>query len=268
MKIQRCITTDGRTVQAALQSDGTLRRIEGELFGHFTVTEETVAARKLLYPYLPTSILGIGANYKGLFEGKALPEYPVVFFKCHNTLQHPGDPIVLPRLAIVAETVKFEGELAVIIGKDGKNIRQEDAMGHVLGYTIAHDVSASDWQRERVGNQWCKGKGFDTFCPFGPTIVTSDEIGDPKQLRIVTTVDGKVEQDDFVANMCFAVEELITFLSAGHTLKAGDLILTGTPPGARFLEPGETTAITIEGIGTLANQAVEEEDKMGGVTVS
>ena len=258
MKIQRCITTDGRTVQAALQNDGSLRVIKGDLLGDFSVTDETVTAEKLLYPYVPKSILGIGANYKALFEGKSLPEYPVVFFKCHNTLQNPGDPIVLPRVAIHAENVKFEGELAVIIGKGGKNITKENALEHVFGYTIAHDVSASDWQRERVGNQWCKGKGFDTFCPFGPTIVTADEIPDPKQLRIVTKVDGKVEQDDSVANMCFEVEALIAFLSAGHTINAGDIILTGTPTGARFLEPGETVDITIDGIGTLTNQAIEE----------
>lgn len=258
MKIQRCITQDGQTTFAALQADGTLSRVEGDLFGDFTVTEEKVAAEKILYPYVPNSILGIGANYRGLFKDKPLPEYPVVFFKCHNALQHPGDPIVLPRLAIRAETVKYEGELAVIIGKGGKNIPKEQAFEHVFGYTIANDVSASDWQRERVGNQWCKGKGFDTFCPLGPTLVTADEVPDPQKLRIVTKVDGEVEQDESVAGMCFPVEELIAFLSAGHTLHPGDLILTGTPPGARFLKPGETTEITIEGLGTLTNQAIEE----------
>lgn len=258
MKIQRVLTTDGRTVQAALQPDGSLVELSGSVVEGFTSTGNPVTATKVLYPYVPASILGIGANYKGLFEGKALPEYPVVFFKCHNALQHPGDPILLPRIAILAEQVKFEGELAVIIGKGGKNIRREDAMEHVFGYTIAHDVSASDWQRERVGNQWCKGKGFDTFCPLGPTIVTRDEIPDPAALQVVTKVDGEVLQDDSVANMCFAVDELIAFLSAGHTLNAGDVILTGTPPGARFLVPGETVEITIEGIGTLTNQAVEE----------
>ncbi len=258
MRIQRCITPDGRTIQAALQADGSLLRLDGDPFGDFRVTDEVVAAEKVLYPYEPNSILGIGANYRGLFKEKPLPEYPVVFFKCHNALQHPGDPIILPRLAIRAETVKFEGELAVVIGKGGKNIAREDAFDHVFGYTIANDVSASDWQRERVGNQWCKGKGFDTFCPLGPTLVTTDEVPDPQQLRIITKVDGVVEQDESVAEMCFPVEELIAFLSAGHTLRPGDLILTGTPPGARFLKPGETTEISIGGLGVLTNQAVEE----------
>lgn len=259
MKIIRCIDENGNTVQAAENADGELHEIEGSVPGDFMVTNRPVRESKRLVPYLPGSILGIGANYRGLFQGKELPEYPVVFFKCHNTLQNPGDPVVLPRLAIRAETVKFEGELAVVIGKGGKNIPAEEAMEHVFGYTIANDVSASDWQRERVGQQWCKGKGFDTFCPLGPAIVTADEVPDPAELTIRTLVDGEVAQEEKVAEMCFSVPELIAFLSAGHTLQPGDLILTGTPPGAYFLEPGARTEITIDPIGTLANPWVAEE---------
>lgn len=262
MRIQRILTSDQRTVQAAVQEDGSLLEITGDLFasGGPVVSEQSVSAEKILYPIVPKSILGIGANYKGLFEGKALPEFPVVFFKCHNTLQNPGDPVVLPRIAIQAESVKFEGELCVIIGKGGKNISEADAMSHVFGYTLANDVSASDWQRERVGNQWCKGKGFDTFCPLGPTIVTADEISDPTALRVVAKVNGEIKQDESVAEMCFSVPQLIAFLSAGHTLQPGDIILTGTPPGAYFLEPGDQTDIMIEGLGTLSNPWVAETD--------
>ena len=262
MKLQRHLTTDGRTVTAALQSDGSLLEVTGDLFspGGPVVTDKSVASAKLLYPLVPRSILGIGANYKALFtsQNKPLPEYPVVFFKCHNTLQHPGDPIVLPRLAIHAETVKFEGELCVVIGTGGKNIPAAEAMSHVFGYTIANDVSASDWQQARVGNQWCKGKGFDTFCPLGPTIVTADEIPDPASLRITTRVDGKIEQDESVSEMCFNIAQLIAFLSAGHTLQPGDIILTGTPTGARFFHPGEVVEITIPPLGTLTNPVVAE----------
>ena len=262
MRIQRINTTDQRTIQAAVQDDGSLLEIEGDLFadGGPKVSAREVTAEKVLYPIVPKSILGIGANYKGLFAGKKLPEYPVVFFKCHNTLQHQGDPVILPRLAIQAESVKFEGELCVIIGKQGKNISEADAMSHVFGYTIANDISASDWQRERVGNQWCKGKGFDTFCPLGPTIVTADEIPDPAALRVVAKVNGEVKQDEVVAEMCFSIPQLIAFLSAGQTLQAGDIILTGTPPGAYFLEPGDHTEITIEGIGTLSNPWIAESE--------
>jgi 2-keto-4-pentenoate hydratase/2-oxohepta-3-ene-1,7-dioic acid hydratase in catechol pathway len=262
MKIQRHLTPDGRAVSAALQPDGSLVELSADLFapGGPVPTGRAVTSAKLLFPLVPRSILGIGANYRALFtgQGKPLPEYPIVFFKCHNTLQHPGDPVVLPRLAIQAETVKFEGELCVVIGRAGKNIPASDAMSYVFGYTIANDVSASDWQQARVGNQWCKGKGFDTFCPLGPILVTADEIPDPAALRVVTRVNGVVEQDESVAEMCFNVAELIAFLSAGHTLQPGDIILTGTPPGARFLQPGDSTAITIDPLGTLQNPWIAE----------
>ena len=258
MKIQRHLAADGTIETVALQPDGTLRALDGDLFAHPAPGSRSVPPGKLLIPYQPRSILGIGANYRSLFKDKPLPDYPVVFFKHHNALQNPGDPVILPRLAIRAETVKFEGELAVVIGRGGKNIPVESAMEHVYGYTIANDVSASDWQRERVGNQWCKGKGFDTFCPLGPTLVTRDEIPDPSSLRIVTRVNGRIEQDETVDGMCFPVAELIAFLSAGHTLAPGDLILTGTPSGARFLDPGDLTEITIDPIGTLSNPWQEE----------
>ena len=258
MKIERIITPEGQTIQATPNGDGTWTGLTGDISSGFTPTGETFSQGKRLTPYLPKAILGIGANYRGLFKDKPLPEYPVVFFKQHNALQDPEGPIVLPRVAITAENVKFEGELAVVIGRGGKNICKEDAMDHVFGYTIANDVSASDWQRERVGNQWCKGKGFDTFCPLGPTLVTADEISDPANLRIITRVNGEELQNESVSDMCFSIPELIAFLSAGHTLCPGDLILTGTPPGARFMTPGETVDITIDGIGHLRNSTIEE----------
>lgn len=236
------------------------RLIEGDLFGSWRVTDDTARVARLLAPLDPAAILGIGANYRELFtaSGKPLPDYPIVFFKLPNALQHPGEPIVLPRLALRAEQVKFEGELCVVVGRAGRNIPVERAMEHVFGYTIANDVSASDWQRERVGMQWAKGKGFDTFCPLGPAIVTADEIPDPADLRVVTRVNGEVEQDELVREMVFSVAELIAFLSAAHTIPAGSVILTGTPPGARFLEPGERVEITIAAIGTLGNPVEEE----------
>lgn len=259
MKIIRFENEDGRICYGVPEGEQKARLIEGELFGGFGVAERSAQVKKLLYPLEAASILGIGANYRQLFEGKPLPEYPIVFHKGVNSLQHPGDPIVLPRKVIKAEEVKYEGELAVVIGKEGKNISESDAMDYVFGYTIANDVSGTDWQQERVGMQWSKGKSFDTFCPMGPVLVTKDEIPDPRQLRIVTRIDGKVEQDEKVESLCFPIPELIAFLSAGQTLRAGDVILTGSPKGARFLKPGEVTAIAIEGIGTLENPCVEEE---------
>jgi len=258
MKIIRCIDDMGHISTAAQFDNDTFIKIQGNIPEKFELTKHKVKPVKILIPYQPKSIIGIGANYRGSFKDNPLPEYPVVFFKSYNTLQNPGDPVILPRKSIQAETVKFEGELAVIIGKEGKNIDKSKAMDHIFGYTIANDVSASDWQGERVGMQWCKGKGFDTFCPLGPAIVTSDEIPEPADLRIVTYVNGEKAQDESVRGMCFSIPELISFLSAGHTLEAGDLILTGTPPGAYFIDAGSITEITIKPIGTLSNPWIIE----------
>jgi 2-keto-4-pentenoate hydratase/2-oxohepta-3-ene-1,7-dioic acid hydratase in catechol pathway len=267
MKILRFKDTDG-LVRLGVVDDPVVtdspperaRLIEGDLFSSWRVTDDTATVAKLLYPFVPGMILGIGSNYKAAFTatGRPMPEYPVVFFKLANTLQNPGDPIVLPRTMLRAETVKYEGELCVVIGKGGKNIPASEAMEHVFGYTIANDVSGSDWQGERVGRQWAKGKGFDTFCPLGPAVVTADEIGDPTSLRVVTRVNAEVEQDESVAEMVFALPRLIEFLSAAHTIADGSIILTGTPPGARFVEPGEKIDVTIDGIGTLSNPVIEE----------
>ncbi len=258
MRVLRCLDEKGALRQAAELPDGRLVALEGDLFSSPQVTDETIRETKRLFPLVPKSILGIGANYLKESETERPNPYPTVFFKCHNALQNPGDPVELPRIAIVAEQAKYEGELAVVLGKSGKNIPENEAMDYVYGYTIANDMSAGDWQRERVGHQWCKGKGFDTFLPLGPVLVTKDEIPDPKALRIVTRISGTVEQDESVSRMCFSVEELIAFLSAGHTVNAGDIILTGTPAGARPIGPGETVEITIDPIGTLTNPVIAE----------
>jgi len=260
MKIIRFEDEQGQVRWGEPVDEQQARAFDGDLFDGLAPTGETLAVKRLLTPYEPAAIHGIGANFKQVFEdaGKPLPEYPIVFFKQLSAIQHPHEPIVLPRLKIAAEQVKFEGELGIILSKTAKNVAEEDAMDYVFGYTIANDVSASDWQRERVGNQWCKGKGFDTFCPFGPAIVTKDDIPEPEKLQIVTRVDGKVEQDDSVGNMVFNVAQIIAFLSAGMTLPKGSLILPGTPVGARFMTPGELVEITIDPIGVLSNRAVEE----------
>jgi len=155
--------------------------------------------------------------------------------------------------------------LAVVIGKRCKNVSRTDALNHVLGYTCANDVSARDWQKERGGGQWCRAKGFDTFCPLGPHLVTTDELPNPNALRIRTLVNDEVLQDSNTGDMIFDVPTLIEFLSGSTTLLPGTVILTGTPPGVgmarqprRWLNPGETVSIEIEKIGTLTNPVIEE----------
>ena len=161
--------------------------------------------------------------------------------------------------------VDYECELAVIIGKRAKNVSKEHALDYVLGYTCANDVSARDWQGKWGGSQWCRGKTFDTFCPLGPVLVTSDEITNPNSLAIKTILNGDVMQDWNTDDMIFDIRTLIEFLSGSTVLEPGTVILTGTPHGVgfaqdppRFLRDGDEITIEIEGIGQLTNPVVNE----------
>ncbi len=229
------------------------------------VTDHVVAIDKLLTPVEPPSILCVGLNYRRHAEetGVKIPEHPVLFIKAVNALAHPGDPIIIPRVA--PGQVDYEGELAVVIGKPGKNIERRRAFDHVLGYTCANDVSARRWQKGGGGKQWCRGKSFDTFCPLGPCLVTIDEIPDPNTLKIKTVLNDKIMQDSTTADMIFDVPALISFLSQGTTLLPGTVILTGTPQGVGFarnppifLKKGDRVTVEIECIGTLVNPVFEE----------
>ena len=229
------------------------------------VTDRVVAIDKLLAPVEPTTILCIGLNYRRHAEetGAQLPEYPVLFIKAANALAHPGDPIVIPKIA--PGQVDYECELAVVIGKPAKNVERQHALDYVLGYTCANDVSARRWQKEGGGKQWCRGKSFDTFCPLGPCLVTADEIPDPNTLAIKTLLNDQTMQESTTADMIFDVPSLISFLSQGTTLLPGTVILTGTPQGVGFarnppvfLKNGDRVAIEIERIGTLVNSVLEE----------
>jgi 2-keto-4-pentenoate hydratase/2-oxohepta-3-ene-1,7-dioic acid hydratase in catechol pathway len=165
-----------------------------------------------------------------------------------------------------SDSVDYECELAVVIGKRCKNASKADALKYVLGYTAANDVSARDWQNEKGGTQWCRAKTFDTFCPLGPALVTADEIPDPNSLKIKTVINGQTLQDWNTNDMIFNVAALIEFLSGSTTLLPGTLILTGTPHGVGFartppiwLKAGDTVNVEIERIGTLSNPVVMEK---------
>lgn len=266
MRIIRGLTSDGSVVHAALQSDGSARLIEGALTSAFEVTDVNVDIIRRLAPVLPRDILAIGLNYRFHAEesNMAIPEYPILFHKGVNSVQDPDGPIVLPAGQPCSE-VDYEVELAVVIGRACKDASRENALDHVLGYTVANDVSARDWQIARGGGQWCYGKSFDTFCPLGPVLVTADEIPDPSELRLSTTINGEVLQDWTTDDMIFDVPDLIAFLSAGTTLLPGTVILTGTPQGVgmgrtpkRWLVPGDVVTMAISGIGELTNPVVAE----------
>lgn len=266
MKIIRYENEKKEIHYAALQSDGSARAINGDIFGQFEVANQTVKPHKLLAPVAPTNLLCIGLNYRRhAEEGKApVPERPVLFMKATTAVQNPGDPIVLPR-HLRSDEVDYECELAVVIGKRCKNVSREQALDYVLGYTCANDVSARDWQIKWGGSQWCRGKTFDTFAPLGPSLVLKDEIPDPAALKIRTTLNGQVMQDWRCDDFIFDVPTVISFLSGSTTLLPGTVILTGTPHGVGFarkppvfLQPGDTICIEIDKIGTLTNPVVAE----------
>ena len=197
--------------------------------------------------------------------GMKAPEQPILFVKGLNTVQHPGDAIQIPT-ALPSTEVDYECELAVVIGRACKNVTRARALDYVLGYTCANDVSARDWQIRRGGGQWCRGKFFDTFCPLGPCLVTTDEIPDPNALTLRTVLNGVTVQDWNTNDMIFDVPTLIEFLSGSTLLLPGTVILTGTPHGvggARkppvFLKHGDTVTIEIEKIGHLTNPIRDEQ---------
>jgi 2-keto-4-pentenoate hydratase/2-oxohepta-3-ene-1,7-dioic acid hydratase in catechol pathway len=256
----------GQIKFAAETPTGSRREISGDIFGEYRVTELAADVHKLLAPIAPTSIVCIGLNYRRhAAEGNSpIPKWPVVFMKTPAAVQNPGDPILLPR-HLRSEHVDYECELAVIIGKRGKNIPRDRALDYVLGYTCGNDVSARDWQKEMGGSQWCRGKTFDTFCPLGPCLVTADEITNPNSLAIKTILNGEVMQDWNTDDMIFDVPALIEFLSGSTTLLPGTVIMTGTPHGvgmARkppvWLKDGDRLVIEIEKIGRLENPVLDE----------
>ena len=221
-------------------------------------------------PRPPRNVFCVGWNYSEHFEegkqarGQAgaqlapqeIPQFPALFTKNPATVVGPDAPVFFP--SPHSEQLDWEAELAVVIGKSGRDIREAEAMGHVFGYTCANDVSVRDVQR-RHGGQWFKGKNFDTHLPMGPWIVTADDL-DPSDLAIRSRVNGVGKQDSRTRFMVFKIPRLIAEVSAGCMLWPGDMIITGTPAGVGFartppeyLKVGDVVEIEIEGIGVLRN---------------
>jgi 2-keto-4-pentenoate hydratase/2-oxohepta-3-ene-1,7-dioic acid hydratase in catechol pathway len=185
--------------------------------------------------------------------------WPIVFTKVPECVVGPHDEVHLPGAAI-SDQIDYEAELAVVIGKGGKNISQADAMSHVFGYTVVNDVTARDVQMRH--QQWDMGKSFDTFCPMGPWIVTADEI-DGRNTRVRCWVNGELRQDGPTENMIFDIPTLIETISRGITLYPGDVIATGTPAGVgmgltppRYIAKGDVIRVEIDGVGSIENRFV------------
>jgi len=208
--------------------------------------------------YLPHFEEGRGSRGEGERE---LPEAPTFFTKASTTVAGPGEDI--PFEPHFSEKLDFEAELAVVIGRRGRSIPAEEAMGYVFGYTAANDVSARDVQK-RHGGQWFKGKSMDGSCPMGPWIVPAAEVPDPQDLSIQCHVNGVQKQGSSTRNMYFPVSRIIEELSLGMTLLPGDVILTGTPEGVgvwrdppEFLRPGDEVTVSVSGVGELTNKVGE-----------
>lgn len=267
MKIIRYRNSEGAIQWGSLNPDGTAQCLIGDIYSGLVPTRDKADVIKLLSPIDPRQILCIGLNYRqhATETGAKFPERPILFVKGINALQHPGDPIMLPR-TLRSDEVDYECELACVIGKPAKNVSRGNALSYVAGYTCCNDVSARDHQIKLGGGQWCRGKFFDTFAPLGPCLVTPDEIPNPNALKIATVLNGQRVQDWNTSDMIFDVAAIISYLSGSTTLPAGTVILTGTPHGVgmaakpepRWLRPGDTVSIEIEGIGTLTNPVIEE----------
>jgi len=229
--------------------------LEGEPFGEYRRLEASIPLNRarLLAPVIPGKIIAVGRNYAEHAQerGVNVPEIPLIFLKPPSSVIGVDDPIWLPPQS---QRVDHEAELAVVIGKGGRLIQPDQAWEHVLGYTIANDVTARDLQQK--DGQWTRGKGFDSFCPLGPWIETDL---DPSDLRIACRVNGELRQLGSTREMVFTIPQLITFITSVMTLNPGDVILTGTPAGIGPLAAGDTVEVEVEGIGLLSNPVRADE---------
>ncbi len=232
----------------------------------------SLADAKLLAP-IPKprkNIIGIGLNYtehvaesaRTLDTSKDLPQQPVIFSKPPTAVVGNNDNIVLNKK--LTQQLDYEVELAVIIGKYGKNVPKEQAMDYVYGYTVINDISARDCRRS---GQWIVSKGQDTFAPMGPVLVTADEIADPHNLNLSLKLNGEERQNSNTKFMLFNINDLINDISTVFTIESGDIIATGTPAGVgagrtpqAFMWPGDVVEATVEGIGTIRNTIVDSKD--------
>lgn len=251
-------------INYGLVEDGQVKKITGDIFGSYQVTEETVPLSdvKLLNPVEPPNIIAIGRNYSehARETGSELPERPLIFIKATTSVIGPGEEIKLPKMA--PDEVDFEAELAIIIGKKASWVEEEEVSDYIMGYTCANDVSARDCQK-KIDKQWARGKSFDTFCPLGPWIET--EL-DPDNCFISSRLNGEVMQDSNTKNTIFSPFELVSYISKNMTLLPGTVVLTGTPEGvgvARkppvFLREGDIIEVEIKEIGNLENPVVMEK---------
>ncbi|KAF2878425.1 hypothetical protein BDV95DRAFT_557444 [Massariosphaeria phaeospora] len=271
-RLIRFKTDDGKTLYGnltkevpTLEIEGTkVEVLDGDIESGFKKTGNEATVSKLLAPLPRTNIfMCVGLNYKHhATEAKLqIPTNPAIFTKPPNALAGPLDDISIH--PDCQSMLDYEGELTVVIGRDAKNVKAADALSYVLGYTVGNDVSARNFQLpvSVCGGQFGYAKSFDSFAPIGPAIVSTSLIPDPQKLEYTTKVNGEVRQQTGTDDMIYTVAQIIEHLTRGTTLKAGTVIMTGTPSGVGlfrepkgFLKDGDTVEITVEGIGSLVNK--------------
>lgn len=214
-----------------------------------------LSAAELLPPVTPSKIVCVGRNYRDHVKemGSELPAEPLLFFKPPSSLLPPGGVIRMPA---ASARVDYEGELALVIGRRVRNLKQEEWPSAIRGLTLANDVTARDLQK--TDGQWTRAKGFDTFCPVGP--IVSDELDIQAGLAIETRVNGELRQHGSTLDFIFPIPALLAYITAAITLEPGDLVLTGTPAGIGPLKAGDRVEVSIPGLGVLANTVAAEAD--------
>jgi 2-keto-4-pentenoate hydratase/2-oxohepta-3-ene-1,7-dioic acid hydratase in catechol pathway len=226
--------------------------------GHSTFTRDfkpmPLSAVRLLPPVTPSKIVCVGRNYRDHVKemGSDLPAEPLIFFKPISALLSPAGVVRMPA---ASARVDYEGELALVIARRSRNLKEDEWRSAVRGYTLANDVTARDLQSK--DGQWTRAKGFDTFCPVGP--IVSDELDPVTGLTLETRVNGELRQRGSTLDFIFSIPKLLAWITAIFTLEPGDLILTGTPSGVGSLKAGDQVTITIPGLGTLTNTFQPEE---------
>lgn len=214
-----------------------------------------VRTGRLLAPVEPSKIVGIGSNYRdhAAEMGKPVPAEPKIFLKAPSSVVGPGERIEIPPRTM---RVDHEAELGVVIGRRCRRVSASDALDHVFGYTNVNDVTARDFQR--ADGVFARAKGFDSFCPVGPAVLTGV---DPRALRVTCRVNGSLRQDGTTADMVFDVAALLAYVSSVMTLEPGDLIATGTPAGVGPLVAGDRVVVELDGLGALENPVVDRHDR-------
>ncbi len=252
MKIVRFLSDGGP--RYGLIKGEEVKEVIGNVFGEYRVSRKghPVGKVKILAPCLPSKVVAIGLNYRShaVEMKKVLPEEPMIFLKPSTAVIGPNEKIVYPKMA---KRVDYEAELGVVIGRVARNVCEEKALDYVLGYTCFNDVTARDLQAK--DGQYARSKGFDSFAPLGPWIVTGL---DPRAVGVRSYLNGKLRQDGNTKDLIFSVPFLVSFISRVMTLLPGDVIATGTPAGIGPMEPGDVIEIEVEGIGRLKNTVISE----------